>query len=129
MSVTHPHVFVKGLVDPITNADLEALLLKHGGKIKEIEFVRSRACAFVEFEEVESARRAMVASLNTNQGGDGGILFRTEGGDSLRLFVETKKERGDRPPTRGRGGMPPQGDRGSFRGRGRGRGGPSAKAV
>lgn len=59
------------------------------------------------------------------------------GGDvgQVRISVETKKERGDRPPTRPRGGAPPvNGDgRGSpgggFRGRGRGggRGGAASK--
>ncbi|EJC98239.1 uncharacterized protein FOMMEDRAFT_114435 [Fomitiporia mediterranea MF3/22] len=129
LGVTSPHVFVKGLVDPIRNEDLEELLVKYG-KIKEIEFVRSSACAFVEYDDVKSAQRAITASLNVNQGGDGGIVYKHDSGESYRVVVETKKERGERPPPRGRGGVPPQGARGNFRGgRGRGRGVPAGKAM
>lgn len=64
-----------------------------------------------------------------NQGGEGGVRIDV-GGDigQVRIFVETRKERGDRPQSRTRGGAPLNGEaRGGFRGRGgpgRGRGGP-----
>jgi len=85
--------------------------------------VRQKACAFLEFVTVEPARRAIVASLPMAQGGDGGIRV-----GEARIIVETRKERGDRPPPR----TPPvngERGRGGFRGRGasgggRGRGGP-----
>lgn len=110
------------------------------GPTKEVDIVRSKACAFVEFVSLEAARKAIIASLPQAQGGEGGVWIDTSEG-SLRITIETKKERGDRPVSRPRGGAPPGvggngeqvrggtptgGDRGSFRGRGRGRGGPSA---
>lgn len=108
--------------------------MKHGGPIKEIEYVRSRACAFVDFEEIESAKKAMIASLPYNQGGGGGIFVDGLGTERpLRIVVEVKKERGDRPPPRNqRGAAPNQSyDRGGYRGagRGRGRGISSGKAM
>ncbi|KAL5480733.1 hypothetical protein ACEPAI_9673 [Sanghuangporus weigelae] len=120
-------VFVKGLVDPMRNEDLENLLAQFG-KIKNIEFVRSSGCAFVEYEDVKNAQRAISASLNKNQGGEGGIFFkRSDNDERMRVYVETRKERGERPPPRGRGGVPPQSNRGgNFRGRGRVRGVPAS---
>ncbi|KAI5122099.1 hypothetical protein M0805_002221 [Coniferiporia weirii] len=130
MAVTTPHVFVKGVVDPLTDEQLKALLLKYG-KINNIEYVRTRACAFVEYEELESAKRAIVASLPVSQGGEGGIRVDVGQENQLRIIIETKKERGERPPPRNpRGGTPGQGgDRGGFRGRGRGRGIPAGKTA
>ncbi|KAL5495962.1 hypothetical protein ACEPAH_3194 [Sanghuangporus vaninii] len=126
-AATSPQVFVKGLVDPMRNEDLENLLAQFG-KIKNIEFVRSSGCAFVEYEDVKNAQRAITVSLNKNQGGEGGIFFKKPDNDErMRVYVETRKERGERPPPRGRGGVPPQSNRGgNFRGRGRGRGAPAS---
>lgn len=105
------------------------------GAIKELEIVRNKACAFLEFEKLESAKRAITTSLPSGQGGQGGVRIETEGGGSVRIFIETKKERGERPVSRPRGGGPGQGvngggeGRGGYRGRGpgsRGRGPPKA---
>jgi len=65
--------------------------------------VRSKACAFLEFVSVDSAKRAIIASLTQNQGGDGGVWLDV-GGDAaqVRISIETKKERGDRPVPRPR---------------------------
>ncbi|KAG2008485.1 RAN protein binding protein, variant 3 [Coprinopsis cinerea AmutBmut pab1-1] len=132
-SVTTPHCFIKGVTEPITDAALKNTLSRFG-PIKEVDIVRTKACAFLEFQSVDSAKRAIIASLNQNQGGEGGVYIETAEGH-VRIFVETKKDRGDRPPAtggRGRGGPPVNADgRGSgFRGgrggpRGGGRGGPA----
>ena len=79
---------------------------------------------------MDSARKAIIASLHQGQGGEGGIWIDV-GGDvgQVRISVETKKEKGDRPAGRGRGvgvggGAPGPGANGgperggSFRGRG-----------
>jgi hypothetical protein len=103
-----------------------------------VELVPSRACAFIEFSSVDSARKAIIASLHQGQGGEGGIWVDV-GGEvgQLRISVETKKEKGDRPAGRGRvvgggsggGGAPGSGgsnggpERGSGGGNFRGRGG------
>ena len=123
-SLTRGDVFVKGLVDPMTNQDLENLLSKYG-KIKSKEFVRNRAIAFFEFEDVESARAAIIDSGNVGNGGNGGIFFYPPNSDRLRIVVDLKREKGDkeRPPARPRqGGIPnqPSSERGGFRGGGRG---------
>lgn len=107
------------------------MLLARFGSIKELEIIRSKACAFLEFTTVDSARRAIIASLPMSQGGEGGIRI-TEGHDNPhsrdvpRITVETRKERGERPPPRPRTGPPGGEMRGGFRGlpnnRGRGAG-------
>lgn len=135
-SITSPQCFIKGVVEPITDAALNTTLNRFG-PIKDLDIVRSKACAFLEYQSLDSAKRAIIASLNQGAGGEGGVFVETEQGN-IRIFVETKKERSDRPPTghhsgsggsgRGRGVPPSGGDRGGFRGRGsqRGRGAPPA---
>ena len=90
------------------------------GAIKELEIVRNKACAFLEFEKVESAKRAITTSLPHNHGGQGGVKI-DDG--NLRIFFETKKERGERPVSRPRVGGPGQGVNGGSDGRGGYRGG------
>ncbi|KIM46989.1 hypothetical protein M413DRAFT_16524 [Hebeloma cylindrosporum] len=129
-SVTTASCFVKGVLEPISQTALQSTLTTRFGAIKELEIVRSKACAFIEFQSVDSAKRAIIASLNQHQGGDGGVWIDV-GGEvgQVRITVETKKERGDRPVSRPRGGAPPvNGDgRGSSGGGGRGgRGGAGA---
>lgn len=65
--------------------------------------MRSKACAFLEFASIDSAKRAIIASLTQNQGGEGGVWLDV-GSDvgQLRISIETKKERGDRPTPRPR---------------------------
>lgn len=133
-SITTAQCFVKGVLEPVTPAALTTTLTSRFGPIKDhAEIVRSKACAFLEFQTVDSAKRAIVASLPVGQGGEGGININVGGeAGNVRIVVETRKERGDRPPSRPRGGAPVNGGgdaRGGFRGRGapgggRGRGAP-----
>lgn len=112
---------------------LSQYLTQRFGPLKDLEIVRTKACAFVEFTTVEAARRAIAISLPQSQGGEGGIWLDapSESGPQVRITVETKKERNERPPSRPRGGAP--GSDGAQRGganvgggnfRGRGGGGP-----
>lgn len=115
----------------MTEAALKQVVTQRYGAIKELELVRNKACAFLEFVHVDSAKRAIIASLSPAQGGNGGVKIDVEGGAPVKIFIETRKERGDRPVSRPRGGGPPQtgGERGGFRGRGApggGRGGRGA---
>ncbi|KAI0346176.1 hypothetical protein BDW22DRAFT_1352199 [Trametopsis cervina] len=129
-SVTTTHCFVKGVVETVSDAGLRNTLTTRFGPIKEFEIVRGKACAFIEFQQLDAAKRAIIASLPIPAGGEGGI--RIEGsadGPPPRIFVETRKERGERPPPRG---PPVNGERGrgGYRGRGgppRGRGIPAQK--
>ncbi|KAJ7276059.1 hypothetical protein B0H12DRAFT_1005026, partial [Mycena haematopus] len=139
-NVTTPQCFVKGVIEPISSTLLTNHLTQHFGPLKDLEIVRSKACAFFEFLNLEAARKAIVASLPAGQGGDGGVWIDCgpEVG-TLRISIETRKERGERPVSRPRGGGPMGGEgrggegrgrgegfRGG-RGRGTGRGAPSAK--
>jgi hypothetical protein len=107
------------------------VLTQRFGPVKELEIVRSKACAFLEFTTLDAAKRAIATSLPMSQGGEGGIRIDVGDGAQARITIETRKERGERPPPRPRGGAPPNGDmRGGFRGRGgppRGRGGVAQK--
>ncbi|KAJ9120919.1 hypothetical protein QFC22_002854 [Naganishia vaughanmartiniae] len=71
--------------------ELRNILNKYG-EITKVEIVRDKACAFVEFAKLESARKAIIASLLTVQGGDGGI--KTAQGH--RIIVESRKEKSER---------------------------------
>ncbi|SJK98775.1 uncharacterized protein ARMOST_02044 [Armillaria ostoyae] len=131
-AVTTSHCFVKGVTEPVSQSALTAQLANFG-TIKEIDIVRSKACAFVEFTSVDAAKRAIIASLPTTQGGRGGIWVEANNGEvaSVQITVEVKRERSDRPVSRPRGGAPQGetrgGSGGGFRGA-RGRGGRGAVA-
>ncbi|OCH86853.1 hypothetical protein OBBRIDRAFT_796772 [Obba rivulosa] len=128
VNVTTPQCFVKSVTEQVSDAALKTTLQARFGPIKELEIVRSKACAFLEFTHLESAKKAIAASLPVPQGGEGGIRVESENGAVGKVIVETRKERGERPPPRG---PPVNGEmrRGGFRGRGgppggRGRGAP-----
>lgn len=116
------------MTENISDDALRKTLTERFGPIKELDILRNKACAFLEFTQLDAARRAIAASLQIAQGGEGGI--RIDGGESnARIYVETRKERGERPPPRGGPNNNERG-RGGFRGRGgpgRGRGGPPQK--
>ncbi|KAJ6627867.1 hypothetical protein B0H10DRAFT_1992390 [Mycena sp. CBHHK59/15] len=124
LNVMTPQCFVsQGVIEPITSTLLTNHLNTHFGPLKDLEIVRSKACAFFEFLSLDAARRAIATSLPTGQGGEGGVWIDC-GGDvgSLRISIETRKERGDRPPSRPRGGAPMGGEGRGGEGRGRGDG-------
>lgn len=117
---------------------LRSVLETRFGRVKELEIVKLKACAFLEFERVDSAKRAIAASLPVAQGGEGGVKVGDQGG---RVIIEVRKEKSERGPGGGRGaaragggggrGAAAGGDgaeggaapRGGGRGRGEGRGG------
>ena len=104
LSVTTAMCFVKGVTENIPQQALEQVLISRFGPIKELEIVRSKACAFIEFRSTDSAKKAIIASLHPGAGGEGGIRFDEEKyGSPARINVETRKERGERPAPRGRG--------------------------
>lgn len=124
-NITTPQCFVKNVLETVSQAALTNTLTTRFGPVKDVEIIRNKACAFLEFATLEAAKRAITASLPADRGGEGGIRIDVDGG-SVRILVETRKERGERPVSRPRGGGPNSEGRGGFRGRGqgRGRGGP-----
>ncbi|OBZ67752.1 putative G3BP-like protein [Grifola frondosa] len=127
--------FVKSVTENVSDVALRTTLTTRFGPIKELEILRSKACAFLEFVHVDAARRAIAASLPAGQGGEGGIRIEVEGGAPAKILVETRKDRSERPPPRDgsvNGGDMRRGAFRGFRGRGgpgggRGRGAPPAK--
>ena len=103
----------------LSEKDVISELNKYG-KVVSHDLINRNVIA--TYEEPESARKAISASSAAN-----GLTI-TSGDRKMRILVEPRRERGDRPPQRGRGG-PPQGDRGASRGRGRGRAIPSGRAI
>ncbi|KAF7360314.1 putative G3BP-like protein [Mycena venus] len=51
LNVTTPQCFVKGVIEPISSSLLTAHLNTHFGPLKDLEIVRSKACAFFEFPQ------------------------------------------------------------------------------
>jgi len=117
-------MFFQSVQENVTEAALRSTLTNRFGPIKDLDLVRSKACAFLEFNTVDAARRAILASLPPSQGGEGGIRIDVGDGQHMRITIETRKERGERPPSRPRGGAPVNSDMrgGGFRGRGGGPG-------
>jgi len=120
--------------EQVDEAAIKATAIRFGD-VNKVEIVKQKACAFVEFSKVESARKAIIASLPTSQGGEGGVKI--QGADG-RLNFETRKEKDERKkgtgqsPTQSQGqGQSPtqqqgQGQQGGNRGGRTDRGGPGA---
>jgi hypothetical protein len=120
--------------EQVDEAAIKATAIRFGD-VNKVEIVKQKACAFVEFSKVESARKAIIASLPTSQGGEGGVKI--QGADG-RLNFETRKEKDERKkgtgqsPTQSQGqGQSPtqqqgQGQQGGNRGGRTERGGPGA---
>ncbi|WVN85275.1 uncharacterized protein L203_100420 [Cryptococcus depauperatus CBS 7841] len=112
----------------ISETELSKIASKFG-EIKSVEIVKSKACAFVEFVRVDSARKAVQHSLPIEQGGEGGTKF-----PQGTLFFEPRKEKDERSKPKsnrtggqGQGGQQRQSNGGPGASRGgrgsRGRGG------
>ncbi|KAI0036100.1 hypothetical protein K488DRAFT_38894, partial [Vararia minispora EC-137] len=92
-----PQCFVKSVQESVSDLALRHVLNTRFGPIKELEIVRSKACAFLEFQSLDAARRAIAASLPVRDGGDGGIRIDGVDGSQGVIRVEVRKERGERP--------------------------------
>ncbi|OAV99703.1 hypothetical protein PTTG_00511 [Puccinia triticina 1-1 BBBD Race 1] len=142
-SITTGSCFIKSVNENIDEKTLREQLLKRFGPIKELDIVRNKACGFLEFERIDSAKKAIQMSMPFNMGGKGGIPIVLPSGEEYVINVESKRQPGERGrpvdagPKRGfseRGGRPgssnfgPTGNRGGRGGmdggaRGSGRGG------
>lgn len=121
--------------DSVDPAMLRAALSRFG-EITDVQIVKGKACAFVDFKQVDSARKAIIASLHQKDGGEGGVRL----ADGARITVEPRKEKEERGKTGGgpgakrvggggapaAGGQQGEGERGGFSQRG-GRGGKSGR--
>ncbi|KAG2740832.1 hypothetical protein P692DRAFT_201842413 [Suillus brevipes Sb2] len=121
-ALTTPQCFVKGVTEVVSQQQLITLLAR-------LECAQQSLC-FSRVNSLDAAKKAIIASLPTNAGGEGGLCFDSPEG-SVRIIVETRKERGDRPVSRPGGGAPNGESRGSFQGRGgpRGRGCPPPQKI
>ncbi|EIW51181.1 uncharacterized protein TRAVEDRAFT_54808, partial [Trametes versicolor FP-101664 SS1] len=52
--------FIKGVTENITDAALRTTLTARFGPVKELEIVRSKVCAFLEFNQLEATRQRPV---------------------------------------------------------------------
>ena len=102
--------------EQVDEAAIKATAIRFGD-VNKVEIVKQKACAFVEFSKVESARKAIIASLPTSQGGEGGVKIQ---GAEGRLNFETRKEKDERK--KGTGQSPTQSSTGSQQGQGQGQG-------
>jgi RNA recognition motif-containing protein len=126
-SITTGACFIKSVNENIDEKTLKEQLLKKFGPIKELDIVRNKACGFLEFERIDSAKKAIQMSMPFNMGGKGGIPIVLASGEEYVINVESKRQPGERGrpvdagPKRGfsdRGGRPgannfgPSGSRG-----------------
>ncbi|GAA6050287.1 hypothetical protein JCM3770_002772 [Rhodotorula araucariae] len=117
LAVKQPQCFVKGVLETVSDALLRDTLTSRFGPLKEVDIVRSKACAFIEFEKLDAARRAIQVSLRPVDGGEGGIMLPLEDGTFQRINVVERKPHNERPVSSNRGG------RGGGAAGGEGRGG------
>ncbi|GAA6061827.1 hypothetical protein JCM10212_001133 [Sporobolomyces blumeae] len=103
LAVNQPACFVKGVVEFVSEKQLREVLTTRFGPLKELDIIRSKACAFIEFVQLNDARKAIQVSLRHNEGGENGITFETPSGDKARINVVERKPHNERPPARPRG--------------------------
>ncbi|KAI7958857.1 hypothetical protein MJO28_002648 [Puccinia striiformis f. sp. tritici] len=131
-AITTGSCFIKSVNENIDEKTLKEQLVKKFGPIKELDIVRNKACGFLEFERIDSAKKAIQMSMPFNMGGKGGIPIVLSSGEEYVINVESKRQPGERGrpvdagPKRGfggdRGGRPGSNNFGPGGGRG-GRGG------
>ncbi|GAA5861199.1 hypothetical protein JCM5353_007529, partial [Sporobolomyces roseus] len=125
-AVVHSNCFVKGVVEFVTEKQLREVLSTRFGPLKELDIIRSKACAFVEFINLNDARKAIQVSMRHQDGGENGITFETPTGDKARINVVERKPHNERPPPRprqggeGTGGSSTGGASGQGQGKGQG---------
>ena len=105
LAINSTACFVKGVVETVNEKVLKEQLVSRYGPVRELDVVRAKACAFIEFEKVDGARRAIQASMRPSEGGEGGLII---GGDLMH--VVTKASPGNRPSSSTRGGRTPGGE-------------------
>ncbi|TKA51062.1 hypothetical protein B0A53_05857 [Rhodotorula sp. CCFEE 5036] len=115
MAVKTPSCFVKGVVEAVTDQLLKDTLTSRFGPLKELDIVRSKACAFIEFEKLDHARKAIQVSMRPSEGGEGAIFITAEGGMQHRINVVERKPHDQRPVSKRGGGAMGGADRGGFR--------------
>lgn len=98
MAVTLLGCFVKGVVESVNENTLREIIVQRYGPLREFDVIRSKACAFIEFEKLDGARRAIQASMRVQDGGEGGLYITPEGSNTPDLLhIVTRKALGDRP--------------------------------
>lgn len=98
MAVTLLGCFVKGVVESVNENTLREIIVQRYGPLREFDVIRSKACAFIEFEKLDGARRAIQASMRVQDGGEGGLYITAEGSNTPDLLhIVTRKALGDRP--------------------------------
>ncbi|GAA5840199.1 hypothetical protein JCM3766R1_004125 [Sporobolomyces carnicolor] len=101
-AVGHANCFVKGVLEYVTEKQLREVLTTRFGPIKDLDIIRSKACAFVEFHNLNDARKAIQVSMRHQDGGENGINFETPTGEKARINVVERKPHNERPPPKPR---------------------------
>ncbi|GAA5838250.1 hypothetical protein JCM11251_003441 [Rhodosporidiobolus azoricus] len=128
LSINTASCFVKGVVETVSDKALRDTLTTRFGPLKEVDIVRSKACAFIEFERLNDARRAIQTSLRPVDGGEGGIHIDIgHGGQTARINVVERKPHDQRPPAKGRAPREDGAGAGQTGGAGGGQGGRGAR--
>ncbi|MCO5584956.1 hypothetical protein L7F22_038888 [Adiantum nelumboides] len=114
------HVFIKNvIVENLPSEGLQAALEAKFGPMKECTVNAAKQVAFGEFASVDSARKAIRASLPTSQGGEGGVKV---GKDGSAVIIEEKRKPANANASGNASGTS-RGARGGSSGQGAARGG------
>jgi len=113
-------VFIKNvIVENLPSEGLQAALEAKFGPMKECTVNAAKQVAFGEFASVDSARKAIRASLPTSQGGEGGVKV---GKDGSAVIIEEKRKPANANASGNASGTS-RGARGGSSGQGAARGG------
>ncbi|KDE03439.1 hypothetical protein MVLG_06100 [Microbotryum lychnidis-dioicae p1A1 Lamole] len=130
LTVTTTMCYIKGVQDNVSEKALKDVLTSRFGPMCECSIIRNKACAFVEYESLLSARKALQASVLRSEGGEGGVRVPVDpshpasnGKDFAIIQILERKEHGERPPSQPRRG-PAGGGRTAGQGQGQGQGQP-----
>lgn len=94
-SVSTGACFIKSVHENLDEKSLKEQLTKRFGPIKDLDVIRTKACGFLEFQSIESAKKAIQMSLPFNQGGKGGIPV-SSNGEEFMIVIESKRQPGER---------------------------------
>ncbi|SCZ93114.1 BZ3500_MvSof-1268-A1-R1_Chr6-2g08470 [Microbotryum saponariae] len=125
LAVTTTMCYIKGVQENVSEKALMDVLTSRFGPMCECSIIRNKACAFVEYESLLSARKALQASVLRSEGGEGGVRVPVDpshpasnGKDFAIIQILERKEHGERPPSQPRRG--PGGGRTGGQGQGQG---------